>query len=296
MKIPQGGIAFFDSGIGGLTVLEECRKRLPQENLYYYGDNLRAPYGNLSLETIRSYVSSAFELFLTLRVKAAVIACNTVTAVCAEELRAKYPFPIIGAEPAILSAARRGGRVFVLTTRATYQSNRFQALCQKASARFPSAEIFAFPCDALAGEIERRLSDKSYDFTQFLPKGKADAVVLGCTHYIYIKETIQNFYGCEVYDGNQGIAKRLQSVLSSDKRWDERPLFYNGDAKIGESAPESPHLTTEEKTQQNTNVCLCEKSEKTTKNDLKQGGGEIFFLGNGKKINKNIYEQMFVLD
>ena len=155
MGIPKGGIAFFDSGIGGLTVLNECKKRLPWETFYYYGDNKRAPYGNLSAEKIKKYVARAFKRFQRLRVKAVVLACNTVTAVCVEELRMKYPFPIIGAEPAVLPAAKGGCETFVLTTRATYESKRFQALLKKAASLYPKTKISAFPCDGLAGEIEK---------------------------------------------------------------------------------------------------------------------------------------------
>lgn len=81
MQIPQGGVAFFDSGIGGLTVLAKCKQRLPNEIFYYYGDNERAPYGNLPPDQIERYVFQAFDELQSLKIKAAVIACNTATAV-----------------------------------------------------------------------------------------------------------------------------------------------------------------------------------------------------------------------
>ena len=107
MQIAEGGIAFFDSGIGGLTVLAECCRQIKGGVFYYYGDNTHAPYGNLPPEKIKEYVFQAFEKFRRLKVRAAVIACNTATAVCVEELRKKYDFPIIGAEPAVYSAAAK---------------------------------------------------------------------------------------------------------------------------------------------------------------------------------------------
>ena len=111
---PKGGIAFFDSGIGGLTTLSSCVDYAQAHNLgginyYYYGDNFHAPYGNLSEGQIFSYVDEIFSRFKSLEVSAAVLACNTATAVCAERLREKYTFPIIGLEPAILPAAKEGG-------------------------------------------------------------------------------------------------------------------------------------------------------------------------------------------
>ncbi|MBQ8309104.1 MAG: aspartate/glutamate racemase family protein [Clostridia bacterium] len=119
MGIPSGGVAFFDSGIGGLTVLAECKKFLPDRLFYYYGDNENAPYGNRKKETIEKYVLTAFERLRELAPQAAVVACNTATAVCVEKLRKIYSFPIVGAEPAVFAAAKRGGEIYVLATKAT---------------------------------------------------------------------------------------------------------------------------------------------------------------------------------
>ena len=231
MQIPKGGVAFFDSGIGGLTVFAECRKRLKNLTFYYYGDNLRAPYGNLPFEQIYAYVDEAFQTFEKLQVKAAVIACNTATAVCIERLRKKYSFPILGAEPAILPAAKRGGKVLILSTCATAKSERFLRLCERAKQAYPNAELVLAPCPNLAETIERNVLETSFLYHSFLPKETPSAVVLGCTHYIYIKNQIQAFYHCPVFDGNEGIANRLFSILSKaenrmfdEKYRDEQPL------------------------------------------------------------------------
>ena len=190
MKIPKGGVAVFDSGIGGMTVFNACKKQLPNTLFYYYGDNRNAPYGNRSAKEIYRLTKKAFNKFKRLKVKAAVIACNTVTTTCIDKLRKKYSFPIIGTEPAVLSAAKKGGRVFVLTTKATFESDRFQKLCAYAREQYPQAEVMPFYCSGLAGEIERCLPCLNYDFTKWLPRGKPTIVVLGCTHYIYIEEVI----------------------------------------------------------------------------------------------------------
>ena len=240
MKIPRGGIAFFDSGIGGLTVLNECIKRLPNELFYYYGDNAHAPYGNLPMEQIRRYVFSAFEKLKKLEVRAAVVACNTATALCIEELRRRYDFPIIGAEPAVLPAAKGGGEVYILCTRATYNSKRLCALCARVKKIYPLVQLRPIACDALAGAIEENLWEKDFDFTPILPKGNPSAVVLGCTHYVYVKDIIENFYRCEVYDGNEGIANRLTILLekgdfvqTQEKNRDGRPpTARNGDLEV----------------------------------------------------------------
>ena len=265
MQILKGGIAFFDSGIGGLTVLAECQKRLPNEIFYYFGDNRHAPYGNRSPKTIRKLVNRAVKKLLRFKIKALVLACNTATAVCVEELRKKYDFPIIGAEPALLKAVKWGSRVFVLSTRATYESERFQKLCEKAKKREPTSRVSAYPCEELAGAIEKNIFRSGVDFTPLLPKGSPSAVVLGCTHYIYIKEQIQAFYDCEVFDGNEGIAKRLEWKLEqkSQKSRDGRP-------------PVTPSIN---------------RTRKNEKSGLKKP--TVFFLGSRKKHNKRVFEQMF---
>lgn len=276
MQIFKGGIAFFDSGIGGLTVLSEAKKLLPNEIFYYYGDNARAPYGNLPKEKITQFVTEAFDSFQTLQVKASVLACNTATAVCADTLRKKYPFAIIGAEPAVFSAVKEGSEILVLSTRATFQSQRFIKLLERARAKYPTARITPKSCDNLAGAIERNLTDPSFDFTPYLPPAdkKYTAVVLGCTHYIYIKEKISSYYHCPAIDGNAGIANRLAFILNADpfcvkneKYRDGRPLvtsLLGFSAKEGDNALLSAYL-----------------------------GAPIYFLGTQKHYNKSIYEQMF---
>jgi len=220
-------IVVFDSGIGGLTVLAECRKLLKSENFVYYGDNIHAPYGNKSVGEIRRLVFEVFDKLSNLPIKAAVLGCNTATALCAETLREKYPFPVVGAEPAVLPAARNGGEVLVLSTAATAQSPRFLSLVERAKSLYPQSRVRVEPCKELAGAIERRLLDPSFDCTPYLPNVRPSSVVLGCTHYIFVKEQIQAFYGVPVYDGNAGIASRLQVVLR------ERGVVGNG-CSVGE--------------------------------------------------------------
>ena len=249
MQIPCGGVAFFDSGIGGLTVMAECRKRIPTGDFYYYGDNLRAPYGNLPPETIYAYVEEAFEEFTRLQVCAAVVACNTATAVCIERLRKKYSFPIIGAEPAVLPAVKRGGKVLVLSTVATSESARFTRLCETARTNFPNAELVVAPCPTLAGKIEKHVLENGYDYVSLLPRFSPTAVVLGCTHYIYAKKQIENFYQCPVFDGNEGIASRLFHTLST---LENRPFDENdreGQPLVTTARPPQNYFLGEEKMQ-----------------------------------------------
>ena len=281
----KGGVGVFDSGIGGLTVLNECQKLLPDTLFYYYGDNNHAPYGNRSVKEIERLTKKAFRLFRRLKVKAVVIACNTVTAVCIDRLRKRYSFPIIGTEPAVLSAAKKGGEIFALTTRATFESERFRALCSLAQKRYPQARITPYACDGLAGEIERCLNYTDSDFSRFLPQGKPSSVVLGCTHYVYIKEVVQRFYSCDVMDGNYGVATRLSAVLQAVNKDNSRQ-------KRQKNRDLQPHLTTMYKKGKEANKCSCFDVQKSGKNSKEQN---VIFLGKSRKINETQYEQMFVV-
>lgn len=268
----KGGIAFFDSGIGGLTTLSTCVKyaqehNVPFKNYYYYGDNYHAPYGNLSEKQIFSYVDQIFVKFADLQVSAAVIACNTATAVCAEELRKKYPFQIIGIEPAIFPAMREGGEVFLLATCVTCNSRKFQVLCERARERYPKTRLRIFPCKNLARIIEENLGKEYVDYSAFLPVGNPTSVVLGCTHYIYIRKQIEHFYGCPTHDGNRAVAMRLFDVLATEQNGS---LFCENSLSV---LNEQPLVTPEKIITKNSN---------------------IFFLGDAKMVNKTKYEQMFV--
>ena len=293
MRIPKGGIAFFDSGIGGLTVLHACEKYFEKDIFYYYGDNTRAPYGNLPPEKIKKYVFKAFKKFARLRVKAAVLACNTATAVCVEELRKKYNFPIVGAEPAVYTAAARGGEVWVLTTRATFESERFCRLCENARCKFPQTKITPIPCDDLAGEIEGHIFEKDHDYTSLLPKGTPTSVVLGCTHYVYIEEAIKALYHCEIYHGNEGMARRLFTLLrgENEKNRDGRPPRGESRFFLGRITTFFLYFRKRKRKGDKTNKRSHIKRLNPAEN---KGKTAIIFLGKSRKNNKKIYTKTYV--
>ena len=290
MGIPKGGVAFFDSGIGGLNVLSACLPSLRRLPVYYLGDNARAPYGNKSKEELAPFVFAAFDAFAALRSQAAVIACNTVTALFIDELRARYSFPIIGTEPAVRLAAKSGGEIFMLATNATVSSTRMRALVLKTEKEFPNAKIRLMPCGKLAGEIERHILEADYDFTPFLPKGNPNAVVLGCTHYAYIQKTLEDFYGCQTFHGNAGIVKTLVKNL---------PVLSK---KTGEKGKKIPIISSQNassfferkkslKIPRFSINFLPKKSKKIRKFKFAQ---PLYFLGSGRFLNANFYKQMFV--
>ncbi len=300
----KGKIAFFDSGIGGLTVLRACMERLENYEYYYYGDNARAPYGNLPKERIRQYLIEAFTLFEDLKMDAVVLACNTATAVCMEELRERYGFPIIGTEPAVFPAAAMGGEVLVLATRTTVESERLVRLLDKACRAYPSTRFRVVACDELAGGIERGIVFE--ELKKYLPICNPSAVVLGCTHYVFLKNEVERFYNVPVFDGNDGVASRLKYILEDGKKYeiaknfvksrDERPLFdfskknvcfQRADAEEGRE-----FFSTGLK-----KGFLLQKWQKISKNDKKTANfAHVYFLGSGEKINYEKCKQMFVVD
>ena len=225
-------VAFFDSGIGGLNLLAAFRKKYPDVPCLYYGDNVNAPYGNKSREEICSLAFAAFGKIARKPVAAAAIACNTVTACCAGQLRAAFSFPVAGMEPAVRPAAKRGGNVLVLATRATMESERMQKLLH----RYSQDARFTLYCPQdLAGEIERTAPDFSRVDLSFLPKGEFSAVVLGCTHYVFLKDRISETLSCPVFDGILGTADHLYDIANicskKPQKRGKSALIFLGKAK-----------------------------------------------------------------
>ena len=214
-------IGFFDSGLGGISVLRETLRLLPREDYIYFGDSLHAPYGVKPAEEVKALCASAVEHLIRQGAKAIVIACNTATSVAAAELRRRYPhIPIIGTEPAVKPAVERhpGGRILIMATAMTLKEQKFQDLWNQYREQ---AEIIPVPCSGLmefveqgilrGEELENFLMDKLMPFM----KVPVDAVVLGCTHYPFLRGAIRHLVGRtpEIMDGSDGIARQLHRRL-----------------------------------------------------------------------------------
>ena len=259
MKKRAFRVGIFDSGIGGLTVLAACAARVPYARYYYYGDNARAPYGGRSEEEILSFTREACDFFLKHKVDAVVLACNTATACALGEIRREYPFPVIGMEPAVKPAAECK-KVLVLATERTAESARMKMLLS----RFPNCDFTLHACLHLAGAIEKYYTEgEPFLLSAHLPEGNFDGVVLGCSHYSYFASEIAARYHAKVFDGGEGVAKRLEFVLNSL------------------AAGNSAHPISEQKA----NVCFSFRARK-----------RIFFVGNSRELNKKVYFRTFVLD
>lgn len=209
-------IGVMDSGVGGISVLRELRRELPHERFLFYGDTANAPYGTRTPEEVLACVRRVTGILDGRGIKALVIACNTATAVAAAELRAEKPYPIIGMEPALKPAheLRHGGTILVLATPMTLRLPKFQSLY----ARYGEGAV-PVPCPGLMELVERgdQPGLRRYLTDLLAPwRGtKLDAVVLGCTHYVFLRPMLREMLSAdtELLDGNLGTARQLRRVL-----------------------------------------------------------------------------------
>lgn len=219
--VPEAPIGVMDSGMGGISVLRELVRLLPQEDFVFYGDSANAPYGSRTTEEIYNLTENVVENLLDQGVKAVVIACNTASSAAGQQLRENYPsLPIVAIEPALKPAviACPGGRVAVLATEATLRERKFAALL---AAWQDKAEILKLPLPGLPEFVERGELD-SPALRQFLGEHfrqlgdrPIDGVVLGCTHYPFVQKTIRDMLGPQVkiFDGAAGTARQLRRRL-----------------------------------------------------------------------------------
>lgn len=216
-------IAVFDSGLGGISVLKELVRLLPNENFIYYGDTANAPYGVKSADEVRALTFSVYERLKSRGVKAFVIACNTATSVAVAALREKYPDDIIiGVEPALKPAVLCAPHptVAVLATPLTLREEKFAALMGRFSDK---AKIIPFACAGLVEFVERGeiTGDGLQEFLDGLlaplKREQLDAVVLGCTHYPLVKDAIIESLGggALIFDGSEGTARETKRRLEA---------------------------------------------------------------------------------
>lgn len=211
-------IGILDSGIGGVTVLKEILKILPNENYIYYSDSIHNPYGEKTREVVLEYIDQIMKFFIRKKCKAVVFACNTATALTIDKIREKYPdMIIIGIEPAykMVYDYAQDKKTLVMATPATIQSERFLNLYH----HYDNGNTILLPCSGLANLIEKgNYTEINNYLNEHLPKNEQiEVVVLGCTHYPLIKKEIQKVIGNVIfYDGGVGVAQRLKSLLKEN--------------------------------------------------------------------------------
>jgi len=216
-------IGVFDSGLGGLTVLAEIKRKLPIEDLYFVADTLHVPYGTKQKEEVRQYILDVVADMMKVDLHALVIACNTATSIVVEELREYYPdVPIIGMEPAVKPAVEMniatGKRVLVFATPLTLSMPRYYALVSRVDEKgivdslameklVPFSEALNFDSEEVEAYFREQLDKFNLD--------DYGIIVLGCTHYAYFKPVLERILPShiEIVDGTLGTVRRLTSLL-----------------------------------------------------------------------------------
>lgn len=213
-------IGFLDSGFGGITVLSEALRQLPDENYIYYADKEHVPYGTKTKREVHDYVFQAVDFLVNQGIKALVVACNTATSIAVRDLRCKYSFPIVGMEPAVKPAVENGNskRVLVFATQLTLQEEKFHNLVQKVDHEhvvdylaFPElvelAEGMIFDRERVMPVIEKKL--EGYDFNDY------KTFVMGCTHFPIYKNIFKLILPehIDVIDGSVGTVKYLKRLM-----------------------------------------------------------------------------------
>ena len=216
-------VAVFDSGVGGISVLKHIHALLPNEKLLYVADSKHAPYGNKTPQEIQERCFKIADFLIAQDAKALVVACNTATAAAIDALRLRYTLPIVGMEPAVkpAAAATKNGIIGVLATTGTLKSAQFAALLESYGR---NVEVVTQACVGLVECIERgelnatntKALIRKY-CAPLLAEG-ADTIVLGCTHYPFVREVITEIVGKEVIliDTGAAVACQLQYRLTEE--------------------------------------------------------------------------------
>ncbi|WP_029323669.1 glutamate racemase [Butyrivibrio sp. AE3004] len=232
-------IGIFDSGIGGLSVLNEAYHRFPDEEYIFYADIKHVPYGTKSEQEIKGFVDEIVRFLIDKKVDAVVIACNTATSVAVEMLRGKYDLPILGMEPAVKPAVECPGdkdkRVLVMATPVTIREKKLANLLTKVDIQH-RADLLEMPGLVNFAEHEEYDTDEVRDYIKSRFSGigasneKYSSLVLGCTHFNYFKPLYREILGDKInlIDGNYGTIHHLGEVLGLKMNKDpNREIIFN---------------------------------------------------------------------
>ena len=243
---PDDRIAVFDSGVGGVSVLRQLRKFLPNEQFVYFGDSANAPYGSRPTEQVRQLTFAVAEQLLEkYPVKALVVACNTATAAAIDALRERYKdLIVIGIEPALKLAADHypGGSIGVMATQVTLREEKFDSLLHRFD---ENCTIYKIPAPGLvelveAGKTEGQEMDAFLEGLLGPYRGRLNALVLGCTHYPFAAKAISRLLGpgTVLLDGGEGTARETKRRLAA------AGLLHRGTGSITiENSANDPRIT-----------------------------------------------------
>ncbi len=232
-------IGVFDSGVGGISVLADLAHQLPGEQYIYFGDSINAPYGIKSNEEVKQLSLNAVKRLLDFKIKALVVACNTATSVAINELRSNLDIPVIGMEPALKPGIElnKRGKVAVMATDVTLREKKFNDLIRRLKY---AANVIKMPCLGLVEIIENegKYSSKIGEYIKNIFSSynidEIGVIVLGCTHYVFIKDIIADIVGEDVVivDGNLGTVRHVKNLLQSNNKLNLDKTEGCGETKI----------------------------------------------------------------
>lgn len=225
-------IGFFDSGLGGLTCIPNLMREMPGERIVYFGDTARTPYGSKATSTIRSFSMQIADFLVQNNVKMIVIACNTVSAICLDDIQFKYPqIPVIGvirpAAERVVRWSSPDNKIGIIGTKVTIQSKAYEHLIKQLNR---DLNIFSTPCPAFVplieeGIIKSDIMDMTirYYLEDFILENRIDTLVLGCTHYPLIRDNIERMYqNLRIINPSEEIVHKIKETLA------ERDMFAKG--------------------------------------------------------------------
>jgi len=238
-------IGFFDSGMGGITVLSDAVNFLKPAEFIYYADTKNVPYGVKTKKEVKKLVFDSVDFLISKKIDILVVACNTATSVAIKDIRKKYDIPIIGMEPAVKPAvinSSKKKRVLVTATELTLKEKKYNKLVQRID---KNHRVDSLSLGTLVDYVEKEVFDKKKIF-KYLEKRFKDidlrlyeTVVLGCTHFIFYKEYFREFLPdhIEIIDGNIGTVRHLKDVLIEKKLYKSniersKVKFYSSKNKI----------------------------------------------------------------
>ncbi|MGZ9583005.1 glutamate racemase [Paenibacillus marinisediminis] len=242
----QQAIAMLDSGVGGLTVVKEVIRQLPREKIIYFGDTARTPYGPRTPEEVKHFTQQIVDYLIQFDPKMIVIACNTAASVALEDIRSRVSIPVVGvihpgARAAI--AATKSGHIGVIGTEGTVKSGAYKQALMRLS---PHVEVISQPCPLFVPLVEKGMyrSEETWDVVRdslaSIRATPIDTLVLGCTHYPFLREPIQEVMGSgvELINSAEETAREVSTILHDKNQladMEEIPVhqfFCSGDPDI----------------------------------------------------------------
>ena len=234
-------IGLFDSGVGGLSVLAQIKKILPEETCIFLADQANVPYGAKTKTQLKKLTKRLTEFLLNYDIKVLVVACNTASCYTIDYLRDTFSIPIIGVVPAVKTAAEMAAnsKIAVMSTPATAKSSYLKNLIKKVA---PNTKVLRIGCAGLEEAVEylklNEISDLLGAYINRIKNFGAEVIVLGCTHYPFLKKDIEKIAGSDikVIDSGKAVANRLFSILKEKNMLSGDPtkdiFFTTGDPRL----------------------------------------------------------------